>query len=827
MAKGIIHVIAQAHIDMAWLWQFDPETIHGCCRPTFGLATENLEKFPEYYFSQSQIPLYQVTEKYYPKIFEKIAHFIKQGRWDVVGGMHNEFEGAEPCGESLVRQCVTGKRYFQQKFGLDITTGWQEDAWTHPWQLPQIFTKSGITSYMFKRGDLGERLFWWQAPDGSRVLTYKPLHIFRKIKAKEWLAYFKEMHAKYGISNVMIRIGKGDHGGGPFTKDITDILQLNKKFNPEIKVIFNSFDSYAAAVMNENPNLPVIKSELGHELTGDLTNCYELKKANRDMENLLITAEKAAMLASFFTTNEYPTEKLEIAWDRVLFNQFHDIIGGSGIPAVCEDAHRDYRQVKSIGSEILQNSLLSFLKIVDTSKYRMPIVVFNPLAWNRGGIVEIPLEIPYAEHKTQDEYVIADFSGIEKPIQFILEKNAEENHKDNQTVQGIFFWESVPGLGFTTLELIPKTQNKTLKNEHNPQSSLILISELNNEIILRNKYLEIHLNCLTGNISKLSLLSMNYDFIPAGHEMNQIILIEDRGDSEGRFKKGDDKLIRLDGKTVRLINALKTSIIEQGSVRVVIQSEYRYKSTIFIKKTIFYSELPQIYCELDVDWQETQLMVKIGFPFSISSPQITCDSAYCTVSRPMDGNDYSNQKWVDIASESSGFAVLNKGQYAYDCRDNELRINFLRSPTEPANNNEAGKHTLEYSIFPHKGSWKEAMCAQVGYEYNNPVISIGEKSHQGVLSPQFSMLNIDKPNIIIEVVKLAYDSTSIILRGCEYHGVETECAIIPMLNYIHIENAFETDLLEREIKEILLVDNKLSVIFKPHEIKTIKLVLSG
>ena len=127
--KPTIHIIAQSHIDLAWMWQWDPETVQVCCKLTFGQATENLDQFPDYFFCQSQAPLYEATKQYHPAIFEKIKKYIAEGRWEIVGGMYVEAEGGEPSGEALVRQCIHGKRYFQSEFNVDITTGWQEDSW--------------------------------------------------------------------------------------------------------------------------------------------------------------------------------------------------------------------------------------------------------------------------------------------------------------------------------------------------------------------------------------------------------------------------------------------------------------------------------------------------------------------------------------------------------------------------------------------------------------------------------------------------------------------------------------------------------------------------
>nr|MDO8117789.1 hypothetical protein [Candidatus Sigynarchaeota archaeon] len=260
--KLFIHVIAQSHIDLAWLWRWDPETIHVCCKKTFGLATEMLDAFPDYIFSQSQAPLYIATEEHHPEIFKKIERNIKQGRWEIVGGMWVEAEGGEPAGESLVRQCVLGKRYFKQRFGIDVTTGWQEDAWSHPCQLPQIFKKCGIDAYMFKRGMNEPCIFWWEAPDGSRVLAIKPVHVLKG--SGFWIADWGEVakwtehcQEEYGLQDVMVRIGQGDHGGGPRKEEIEMVHSWAEEFMDGTGVHFDTFESYKNKVIANPGNFKV------------------------------------------------------------------------------------------------------------------------------------------------------------------------------------------------------------------------------------------------------------------------------------------------------------------------------------------------------------------------------------------------------------------------------------------------------------------------------------------------------------------------------------------------------------------------------------------
>ena len=120
-----------------------------------------------------------MAEKY-PSINDEIKSRIKEGRWEIVGGMWVEPDLNMPDGESLVRQLLIGKRTYKHLYGVDVRIGWNPDSFGYNWQLPQIYKKSGVDYFVTQKmawndtNKLPFKLFWWQSPDGSKVLTYFP-----------------------------------------------------------------------------------------------------------------------------------------------------------------------------------------------------------------------------------------------------------------------------------------------------------------------------------------------------------------------------------------------------------------------------------------------------------------------------------------------------------------------------------------------------------------------------------------------------------------------------------------------------------------------------
>lgn len=175
-----VRLAGNAHIDAEWLWPWT-ETVDVVHR-TFGTALQLMNEYPQYTYTQSAAAYNEWMFQKYPSLHQQIVDRVKEGRWEMVGGMWIEPDLNMPDGESLVRQLLVGKRYIKEKFGTEIRIGWNPDSFGYNWQLPQIYKKSGIDYFVTQKiawngtNPLPLKVFWWQSPDGSRVLAYFPHH---------------------------------------------------------------------------------------------------------------------------------------------------------------------------------------------------------------------------------------------------------------------------------------------------------------------------------------------------------------------------------------------------------------------------------------------------------------------------------------------------------------------------------------------------------------------------------------------------------------------------------------------------------------------------
>jgi len=367
--KKTVHLIGHAHIDMDWFWSI--EETHDLVRRDFGTMTQIMEEIPDFTFSQSQCATYEMAEKLYPEIFEKMKKFIKSGNWDITASTWVEGDMNMSSGEAITRHLLYSKRYHKEKFGIEPKIIWCPDTFGHSGNVPQIARKAGIDYYFFmrcgrQRQALGDNMdlfakygsnkpvFWWEGIDGSRVMAYNMMYN-SDMNTSSVLNITSMLEDKYGLDNSMYVYGTGDHGGGPTRRDIKRAKQIDS-FPTAPKVKFSTTHAFFDSVVKENvPSITVEKGELNFVFDGCYTTHADIKKYNRKGENLLVSTEILATIGSLYGS-EYDKSELEKCWKAILFNQFHDIFDGSGVKATyaysSKIAEKALNSLKSISEKI-------------------------------------------------------------------------------------------------------------------------------------------------------------------------------------------------------------------------------------------------------------------------------------------------------------------------------------------------------------------------------------------------------------------------------------------------------------------------------------------
>jgi len=178
-------------------------------------------------------------------------------------------------------------------------------------------------------------------------------------------------------------------------------------------------------------------------------------------------------------------------------------------------------------------------------------------------------------------------------------------------------------------------------------------------------------------------------------------------------------------------------------------------------------------------------------------------------------------KWVDIAENGYGVALMNNCKYGYDVKGSVMRLTLIKSATYPNPDADKERHEFTYSIYPHKGDFREGNVVRRAYELNCPIYSKIIELQQGSMPQENSYLSVDKENVIIEVLKKAEDNDNFIVRLYECYGRRTK------VNLNIIKDTFKgaciCDLMEHVISELSLVNDSVNFEIKPYEIITIML----
>ena len=758
-----VYMIGNAHLDPVWLWRWQDGFSE--ILATYRSALDRLYEFPETKFTSACAVYYQWIEKMAPDMFAEIQEMVKQGRWEIVGGWFLQPDCNIPSGESFMRHTLISQRYFKEKFGVSATTGYNVDSFGHNAGLPKILRAGGMDSYVFMRPSLTEQgrsesVFWWESDDGSRVAAFR-IPIRYNLNAKS-LHQLEEIIGKANTENqdMMAFYGVGNHGGGPTIRMLHTFDEMDRK-----ELRYSTVGTYFDKVRNDA--LPTIQGELQHHARGCYTAETSIKKGNRKCEENLIAAERLCLMANRLTGAKYPAKKLNKAWKNVLFNQFHDIMGGCCVRTAYEDAAYLHGEAMSITEQEINAAMQRIVWNIDTLqgetlpsyKYDLhdkgqwaiwehevlgtPVVVFNIHPWPVRQTVQV---YAYASKMT-------DKKGEEIPFQLV-----RGEHTDGADKMNTAFIAEVPAMGYRVYRLF--TEKNSTEN---------FIAELQaTETTLENSLIYLELDKTTGDICKL------YDKKNGKYLIDQpckaILLDESACDTWAHDKK-------YLGEKCGEFTATQFELTELGpvcaSIRVTAVCE---NSTIQRTYTVTAGS-DQVQVNAKIDFHEKHRALKFTFP--MAEETVTAQIPFGTVTRQGYTGEEPCQKWF----ASGSLCVANDCKYGYDTCDGQMRLTVLRSAIyadhfaqrdEHNVHMEQGIHEFTYSLYPAiSNSENERRAAEVNFGLRRVMGSF----HKGSLPETNSCISCDSEHVIISAIKQGEDSDGTVLRLYEMDGQDSTAQI--------------------------------------------------
>jgi alpha-mannosidase len=760
-----IYFLGHAHLDLAWLWPV--RETWNAAQKTFASALKLQQDFPELTFCHSTPALYAWVEEHRPDLFAAIKSQVEAGKWEIMGGFWVEPDLNLIAGESIVRQLLYGQRYFQTKFGRISPIVWVPDTFGFCATLPQFLRQARIEYFVTQKlrwndttkFDYG--LFWWRSPDGSQVLSFMSAPIGEGIDPIKMATYACEWHSQTELQASLWLPGVGDHGGGP-TRDMLEIGQRWQHSPVFPKLEFTTAEKYLQQITSHTENLPVWEDELYLEFhRGCYTTHADQKAWNRRCENLLYQAELFATLAKFCCGVTYPRQEIETAWKRVLFNQFHDILPGSSITQVYEDALPEWQQVEQVGTKILEESLQAIASHINLPSpphpHSIPVIVFNALNWQRCEVVTITLP---DSPESPPGWQVYDTSGNQLPSQ-------------QTSPSTLIFLATVPCVGYKIFWVTPSTYQPTTTP---PQDWTI-----------ENEYLRIQVNSETGDLSSVFDKTQQREiFSGAG---NQLQGFQDSGQYWDAWNIDPNYHHHpLSPTQLKSIHWLEYGPVQQR-LRVVRQ----LGASEFCQDYILSTHSPLLKIANTVNWQENQVLVKTAFPLNLEADFVTYEIPCGAIQRstkPQTPSEHAKWevpalRWADLTADTPtgkyGVSILNDCKYGYDATSNQLRLTLLRSPNWPDPQADRGFHQFTYAIYPHTDSWEQAQTVRYGYELNiplqiivNPPQKPTENQFLPITASEVEFFNLSNENLVLMALKPAEDNPEkMILRFYECQGKTT------------------------------------------------------
>lgn len=792
------HLIANAHLDPVWQWRV-PEGL-SLVKSTFRSALDRMNEFPDYTFTSACAGYYKWIKLSEPEMFEEIKQRVKEGRWAVVGGMWVQPDCNIPSGEAFCRHLLYSQKFVKENFGFTVKTGYNVDSFGHNGMLPQLFKKAGIDNYIYQRPDNREEkpnlpfdnLHDWQSPDGSVINAFHIPDGYGGDVHKQRL----EDHYYNKNQPMMVFFGVGNHGGGPSKEHLKNAEELIRGGNFK----YSTPDEYFEET--KDVERPLVTEDLHHHASGCYSANSEIKDLNRRAETELVTAEKLDVLASLTTGSALHNNMLEGAWERVMFNQFHDILAGCSIKEAYTDARNAFGYARETALDVntfaaqrisWRIKTTDFLN-ADTSEMRCrmwyregegsPMVVFNPHSF--------PVK-SYGEFGDQGVSKVLDSDGNEVPLQKV-----RASYTDGDHVNKTMFEAEVPAYGYSVYYLY----HRDAGDEKSYATDLIAT-----ENILENSKIKVVFDKETGAVSSYILKESNTEF--ADGMLGKAVVCDDfANDTWGhRIFDYNIDIGEFGGGTL--------SLIENGPVRATLKSVVKYGNSVLTRYYSLYKGSEKLTVRTVLDLDEQYKSVKLSFKANTDNTGVTYSMPYGFIEKPANGQEEPSHAWCDICdADGKGLALLNTSKYSFCAIGNDLRMMIARSCAyldhygQHSRDGEMefldkGEQEFTYEIVPHTEKIN-AELFRVAELLNNPLQTHQETHHDGTLPPKYSAIAVDKENIVVTAIKPAEDGNGTIMRIVETGGTPTTATV-----------------------DFGAMNTSFTMTWKPQEIKTVRITADG
>ncbi|MDR2071206.1 MAG: hypothetical protein LBP81_07320, partial [Treponema sp.] len=781
---------AHAHIDMNWMWGYH-ETV-AVTLATMSTMLDMLDEFPDFTFSQSQASVYRIVEEFAPELLERIKQRVREGRWEILASTWVECDKNMPSGESLTRHILYTKEYLSKTFGIapeELVIDFEPDTFGHSRNVPEICRSGGVQYYYHCRGQVGEKvLYRWKAPSGRDIIVYTEPFWYNSDIDTFTADYAPELARLTGSKTLLKVYGVGDHGGGPTRRDITRLKEMDSwPLYP--RFIFGRIRDYFDHAAERRESLPELNDEINFLCDGCYTTQTRIKAGNRKAERLMGEAEFYAGAAMVYTGREYPGGLLAEAWRKLLFNQFHDIIPGSGVTETREYASGLYQQVFAAAESVRTLALTAIAERIDTAPlFRGPAIpppgkalspeafpesrgegagagygqtgrgigrkrvyhLFNPLPFDRQEISAVTV---WDYEGDFSQVTARDHAGNPLPSQAGESGSYWGHHFDTLLVDV-----SVPACGYTSVVIDeePCYSPKTFFiNDMRIQSP--------DRFVLENEHIRAVLNPLDGSIDSFIDKAGGTELAHPGGGFGIFRLArEDVRQDVTNWQPGMSAWFVGRYKEIRPITGgfeiapaaagRGQDLYKQGgapvSNRTNLRTAYRLRASFGAAKAKGDASVLEVIISLDAgsgllrydvtcDWREFGSeetgVPNLHFYLPLNyQAKFHFDVPFGITQRAPRDMDLPAESFVLAENPKSpvSLALLSPDKYGFRCREDSMALTLIRGSYEPDLTPETGRHRISFALAPVPAASADNLVRK-SLAYGHPFTVISGKTGKG------------------------------------------------------------------------------------------------
>lgn len=875
--------VAHAHVDMNWEWG-TPETV-GVVIDTFQTMLEIMEEYPPFTFSQSQASTYQLMEEYCPSLLPAIKQRIQEGRWELTASTWVEPDKNMSGSEAMARHVLYTKRYLAKLFAIDpdrLEVDFEPDTFGHSANLPEILQQGGVKYYYHCRGRReGEtKIYRWQSPSGAEILCFEEPYWYSS-EITENIVLPLPGFCKANKTNAFLHIyGVGDHGGGPTRRDIERLIEMSAwPLMPSIR--FSTLHEYFHRIEQEREKFPVFQGELNCLFTGCYTSQARLKQANRIGEERLYDAEMLGTWAAQAGDTSVCHANYEKAWQKVLFNQFHDILPGSCVADSCHQALGFFHEALSYGVGNANRALKYLAGQIATNPFGRPqqpralangagvgynimkskgyginagsqdygftatshgdgsvrvFLLFNTTQYDRESGVELTLwDWPYPLRMTE----IVNLRKERLPF----DSREEGTHYWGHHFVRLITCARVPANGYTSIAVryAPERQPLPLAHpdygqtpneplawhssfERSPVSTPRVTRIVDQPILLENEFVRAQFApdtmCLTSFTDKRT----NTQLI---RQPSAFFRLVDESDS---FKRSAwtigpyGKVQDINRSCMLRVEERDTDAL-QPYVRFVLSfASSRLEATVSLaphSATLRYS-LKVLWREFGEEKKTTPLL-QFYVPFSFEAESYRYDIPCGCIDRRAVGHDVPAIRYAAPVprGQKSTISLTTDCKYGYRGIDNSLTVNLLHASYFPDPCPDIGEHSIEIGLTAIQDVNLHELTESAAV-FAHPIIAYSAPVHEGRLPSENSFYRVEGGARLLGAKNCEDGSGRVILRLCQ-EGPEDWAAIH---SDARIHGAWLVDLTERHETPIAFEAHKVVLPLPGHAVRTVCLALA-